>query len=68
MTIYKMETQKIANVLDNTDNGSSKFATRKWYVIHDQNNTKACKSLWLFRWIYIFVTGDTTAGYNRWWW
>ena len=35
----KMETQKIANLLDDTDNESSKFATRKWYVINDQNNT-----------------------------
>ena len=35
----KMETQKIANLLDDTDNESSKFVTRKWYVIKDQNNT-----------------------------
>ena len=34
-----METQKIANLLGNTDNESLKFATRKWYVINDQNNT-----------------------------
>ena len=34
-----METQKIANLLDNADNESLKFATRKWYVINDQNNT-----------------------------
>ena len=32
-----METQKIENLLG--DNESSKFATRKWYVINDQNNT-----------------------------
>ena len=30
----KMETQKIANLLGNADNESSKFATRKWYVIN----------------------------------
>ena len=35
----KMETQKIANLLGDADNESSKFATRKWYVINDQNNT-----------------------------
>ena len=35
----KMETQKIANLLGNVDNESSKFATTKWYVINDQNNT-----------------------------
>ena len=34
-----METQKIANILGNADNESLKFATRKWYVINDQNNT-----------------------------
>ena len=34
-----METQKIVNSLGDADNESSKFATRKWYVINDQNNT-----------------------------
>ena len=34
-----MKTQKIANLLGNTDNESLKFATRKWYAINDQNNT-----------------------------
>ena len=34
-----METQKIENLLDDADNESSKFATRKWYVINGQNNT-----------------------------
>ena len=33
-----METQKIANLINNSDNESSKFATRKWYMINDQNN------------------------------
>ena len=35
----KMETQKIVNLFGDADNESSKFATRKWYVINDQNNT-----------------------------
>ena len=35
----KMETQNIANLLCDADNESSKFATRKLYVINDQNNT-----------------------------
>ena len=35
----KMETQKISNLLGDADNESSKFATRKWYVIDTQNNT-----------------------------
>ena len=34
-----METQKIANLLGDADNESLKFATRKQYVINDQNNT-----------------------------
>ena len=34
-----METQKIGNLLGKADNESLKFATRKWYVINDQNNT-----------------------------
>ena len=34
-----METQKIANLLGEADNESSKFATRKFCVINDQNNT-----------------------------
>ena len=34
-----METQKVANLLGDSDNESLKFATRKWYVINDQNNT-----------------------------
>ena len=35
----KMKTQKIGNLPRDADNESSKFATRKWYVINDQNNT-----------------------------
>ena len=33
-----METEKIVNLLNGSDNESSKFATRKWYIIYDQNN------------------------------
>ena len=33
-----MDNQKIVNLLNNSDNESSKFATRKWYIINDQNN------------------------------
>ena len=31
-----METQKIVNLLSDSDNESSKFATIKWYIINDQ--------------------------------
>ena len=31
-----METQKIANLLDSSENEFSKFATKKWYVIDSE--------------------------------
>ena len=34
-----MEIQKIVNVLNDSDNEPSKFATKKWYVIHDENGS-----------------------------
>ena len=34
-----MENQKIINLLDKTDTDSKHFATKKWYVINDENNT-----------------------------
>ena len=33
-----MEIQKFVNLLNNSDNESSKFAIRKWYIIADRNN------------------------------
>ena len=33
-----MEAQKIVNLLNDSDNKYSKIATRKWYIINDQNN------------------------------
>ena len=33
-----METQKTVNLLNGSDNESSKFATRKWYIINEHNN------------------------------
>ena len=35
-----MQTQKILNLLKCSDNEYSKFATRKWYVLNDQNNVE----------------------------
>ena len=32
-----MESQKIINLLDSSDNESQKFATKTWYIINDQN-------------------------------
>ena len=33
-----METRKTVNLLNDSNNESSKFATRKWYITSDQNN------------------------------
>ena len=33
-----METQKVVNLLNDSDNEFSKFATRKCYITNDQNN------------------------------
>ena len=34
-----MENQKIINLLDKIDTDPKHFATKKWYIINDQNNT-----------------------------
>ena len=34
-----MESQKIINLLDSNDNESQKFATKRWYIINDQNTS-----------------------------
>ena len=34
-----MENQNIINSLDKIDNDSKHFATKKWYIINDENNT-----------------------------
>ena len=34
-----MENQKIINLLDKIDTDSKQFATKKWYIINDKNNT-----------------------------
>ena len=33
-----METQKIVNLLNGSDNDNSKFATKKWYIIDSESN------------------------------
>ena len=33
-----METQKIVNLLNGSDNENSKFATKKWYIIDSESN------------------------------
>ena len=66
-----METQKIVNLLNGSDNEYAKFATRKWYVIgiqskrkyshHDSINflTKPIESsLCDYSDVYVLVTGN----------
>ena len=73
-----MEVQKIINLLDNTENEYSKFATKKWYVIDSEFNGNYSKdeeikflnrsiesSLCDYSDAYILVTGDITATPNN---
>ena len=73
-----MEVQKIRNLLDHTENGYSKFATKKWYVIDSEFNGNYSKdeeikflnrsiesSLCDYSDAYILVTGDITATPNN---
>ena len=34
-----MENQMLINLLDKSDTNSRHFATKKWYIINDENNT-----------------------------
>ena len=34
-----MENQKIINLLNKSDTNSRHFASKKWYIINDENNT-----------------------------
>ena len=38
-----MGIQKIVNLLNDSNNDSSKLATKKWFVINDKNNNEYCK-------------------------
>ena len=69
-----METQKIVNLLNDSNNENSKFATKKWYVIDSESNgnyshhnpikflTKSIESsLCDYSDAYILVTGNITV-------
>ena len=69
-----METQKIINLLNSSDNENSKFATKKWYIIDSESNgnyshhnpikflTKSIESsLCDYSDAYILVTGNITV-------
>ena len=38
-----METKEISNLLNDSDNESSKFAARKWFIINGQINGNMAK-------------------------
>ena len=71
---YKMETQKITNLLNDSNNEESKFATKKWHVTDSQTTkgkykqgdsikfeTETIKSsLWDYSDAFILVTGNIT--------
>ena len=69
-----METQEIINLLNDSSNEVSRFATKKWHVIDSQtakdkycqNNsikfqTESIKALWLLSDAFILVTGDVAV-------
>ena len=37
LLLYKMESQKIINLLNSNNNESQKFASKRWYIIQDQS-------------------------------
>ena len=72
-----METQKIINLPNGSDNKNSKFATKKWYIIDNESKgdyshknqikflTKSiASSLCDYSDAYILVTGNITATTN----
>ena len=73
-----METQKIANLLNGSENDNSKFATKKWYIIDSESNGNYSQndeiklltgsiesSLCDYSDAYILVTGNITATPNN---
>ena len=73
-----METQKIVNLLNGSDNDNSKFATKKWYIIDSESNGNYSQNdeiMFLTRSIesslcdysdaYTLATGNITATPNN---
>ena len=73
-----METQKIVNLLNGSDNDNSKFATKKWYLIDSESNSNYSQndgrkflnrsiesSLCDYSDAYVLVTGNITATPNN---
>ena len=60
-----MENQKIINLLDKIDTDSKHFATKKWYVINDENNTNygVNKDTGARYWLKILVKDTKDTGF-----
>ena len=62
-----METQKIVNLLNDSNNENSKFATKKWYIIDSETkgnylpDSSLESSLCDYSDAYILVTGNITV-------
>ena len=62
-----METQKIVNLLNDSNNENSKFATKKWYIIDSEtkgnylSDSSLESSLCDYSDAYILVTGNFTV-------
>ena len=73
-----METQKIVNLLNDSDNDNSKFVTKKWYIIDRESNGNSSQndeikflkksiesSLCNYSDAYILVKGNIAATPNN---
>ena len=73
-----METQKIVNLLNGSDNENSKFSTKKWYIIDSESNgnyshhnpiiflTKSIESSFCdYSDAYTLLTGNITVTANN---
>ena len=73
-----METRKIVNILNGSDNDNSRFATKKWYIIDSESNGKYSKNDEIkfltrstesshcdYSDAYILVTGNITSTPNN---
>ena len=57
-----METQKIVNLLNSSENECSKFATKKWYVIDSETRIKSLRLFWC---IYFIIGNIAVVGANN---
>ena len=59
--LIKMETQKIVNLLNSSENEYSKFATKKWYIIDSESKGVYSHENPIKFYACILVTGNIAA-------